>query len=106
MKVLGRDKLSDFCIKHPTARSWVRTWLADTEEASWKTSHDIKYRFATASFISSNTVIFNVKGNDYRMVTQVAYKMGVVLVKWIGSHYAYSKINWEPSKHEANRHKD
>lgn len=102
MKVHGLDKLAQFCTKHPAIRGWVSTWLADARGASWKTSHEIKYRYSTASFLGGNVVIFNVKGNDYRMVTQIAYQMGVVVVKWIGTHDEYNKINWESSKHDAN----
>ena len=98
MKIVGRSRLQDFCSKHPSTRSWVQSWLAECAGATWKTSFDIKARYSSASFLGNNFVIFNVKGNDYRLVTQIAYKTGTVVVKWVGTHQAYSALNWEAVK--------
>lgn len=96
MRIVGRSKLDEFCTKHPLTRGWVRAWLSECGGgAVWKTSTDIKLRFPSASFLSGNRVIFNVKGNDYRLVVQVAYNTGVVVVNWVGTHEAYSSIKWE-----------
>lgn len=101
MRVVGTDKLSEFLALHPPARTWVRTWLADARLATWGTPNDVKFRYSTVSFLPDNMVIFNVKGNDYRLVTQVAYKTKIVAIRWIGTHAEYSKINWEKWKNEA-----
>ena len=100
MRVIGTDKLSEFLSLHPPARTWVRTWLADARLATWGTQNDIKFRYSTVSFLLNNMVIFNVKGNEYRLVTQVAYKTNIVAIRWIGTHAAYSKIDWEKWKNE------
>jgi mRNA interferase HigB len=100
MRVIGTDKLFDFSGKHPPARAWIRAWIAEVRSAEWITSRDIRARYPSASILMGNLVIFNVKGNDYRMVTHVAYKTRVVLIKWIGTHSAYSKIDWESSQNE------
>lgn len=105
MKVHNQYKLHEFSGKHPPARLWVRTWLAEASAASWTSSHDIKYRYRAASFVGS-LVIFNVKGNDYRLVTQIAYRMGIIVVKWIGTHDAYDRVNWETAKDENDSRKD
>jgi mRNA interferase HigB len=91
MRIVGRDKLDEFCAAHPDARKWIESWISDVESARWKTSHDIKNRYASASFLASNIVIFNVKGNHYRLETKIAYNTGVVVVQWIGTHAEYSK---------------
>lgn len=93
MRVIGRDKLDAFCGKHADARKWIENWLADTEAASWSTPQDIKNRFSSASFLAENIVILNVKGNDYRLELRVAYKTGVVVVQWIGTHPEYESRN-------------
>jgi mRNA interferase HigB len=93
MKVVGRNRLQSFCDKHADARKWLENWLSEAEASSWATSNDIKMRYASASFLANNTVIFNVKGNDYRMEVTVAYNTGVVSIRWIGSHAAYDKRN-------------
>ena len=102
MQVHGLDKLHEFCGRHPQVRSWINTWLATTRGSNWISPQDIKYRFARASILRNNLVIFDVKGNDYRMLTQVAYQSGIVVVKWIGTHDAYDKITWEHSRNEAS----
>lgn len=101
MRIVGVKRLDEFCAKHPPTRSWVRSWMAETKNSSWVTPHDIKRRFPSASFIGE-LVIFNVKGNDYRLVTQVAYQTRVVVVKWVGTHQAYSSINWEKVSNETS----
>jgi mRNA interferase HigB len=60
---------------------------------SWRRPQDIKNRYVTASFLLGNVVVFNVRGNNYRMEVQVAYKVGVITVRWIGSHAEYDERN-------------
>ena len=79
MKVLDRERLERFCRKHSDARGWIENWLADAESAAW-TTQDIRRRYASASFLPGGVVIFNVKGNAYRLEVTVAYRTGVVVV--------------------------
>jgi mRNA interferase HigB len=91
MTLIGRERLKQFIQRHANARSWIQAWLAEVENALWRGPQDIKDRYASASFLSDNVVIFNVKGSDYRLEVQVAYKTGKVMVKWVGSHAEYDK---------------
>lgn len=93
MKVLDRERLDQFCRKHAEARSWIEKWLADVETAAWATPQDIRRRYASASFLPGGVVIFNVKGNSYRMEVTVAYRTGVVNVEWAGTHGEYDERN-------------
>lgn len=93
MKIAGRNTLDDFCVRHADARRWIENWLSDADAATWATPQDIKNRYASASFLSGNTVIFNVKGNEYRLEVTCAYKTGVVVVRWIGTHAQYDERN-------------
>ena len=90
MKLVGRNKLDEFVRKHADARRWVENWLADAELAVWLTPQDIKDRYSTASFLADNVVIFNVRGNNYRLEVQIAYRTSTVIVRWIGTHKEYS----------------
>lgn len=101
MKLHGQQVLHDFCLQYPSARTWVQAWAAEVGKSTWTTPQDIKDRYRTVSFVGSH-VIFNVKGNDFRMATHVAYRMGIVVVKWIGTHTDYMRINWESNKYEAS----
>lgn len=93
MRVIGRDKLEAFCAKHADARRWIENWLADAEAAAWSVPQQIRNRYPSASFLAENRVIFNVKGNDYRLEALVAYKTSVVIVEWIGTHARYDTRN-------------
>ena len=93
MKVVGRERLRAFCDKHADTRSWIENWLKEAEAAQWVVPDDIKARYRSASFLAGNTVIFNVKGNDYRLEVTVAYRTGVVAVRWGGTHSEYDRRN-------------
>ena len=91
MKVLGRDKLTKFSRKHAKAKNALEAWFSEASEADWKTSHDIKNRYRSADFLADNRVIFNVKGNHYRLVVKVRYQNGIALIEWVGTHSEYDK---------------
>jgi len=93
MKVLDRERLERFCRKHTDARGWIENWLADVESAAWTTPRDIRRRYASASFLPEGVVIFNVKGNAYRLEVTVAYRTGVVVIDWIGTHREHDERN-------------
>jgi mRNA interferase HigB len=93
MRIVGRDKLDAFCEKHADARKWIEAWIYETEGVAWAVPQRVKDRYPSASFLPGNTVIFNVKGNDYRMEVTVAYKVGVVTVIWVGTHGEYNERN-------------
>jgi mRNA interferase HigB len=91
MRVLGRIALEKFREKHADARSAVDAWVAEVEAAAWRTTSEIKERYRSASFLSDNRVIFNLKGNSYRLETTINFEHQLVLVGWIGTHAEYSK---------------
>lgn len=91
MRLVGRDKLDLFCAGHADCRKWVGSWIAEVTTTNWSTPQDVKRRFASASFLGQNVVIFNVRGNEYRLVTQIAYKTRIVVIQWIGTHPEYMK---------------
>lgn len=91
MRIAGRNKLTKFMRKHARAHPSLSSWLAAAEEASWKTPQDIKERFRSADFLSENRVIFNISGNNYRLVVLVRYVEGQLLILRIGTHAEYDK---------------
>lgn len=92
MRVLGRPILEELKTNHADVRAPIDSWLNEVEESSWKTSQDIKDRFQQASFLSNNVVIFNIKGNRYRVVTKVAYNTEIVKIEFAGTHEEYTRI--------------
>lgn len=90
MKIVGHQRLVEFKRKYSDVRSQVDAWLAEAEEATWQTSQAIKARYPSASFLVGNQVVFNLKGNNYRLVVKIAYKTQVVQVLKIGTHAEYN----------------
>lgn len=90
MKVVGRKELERFARKHADVRGQINAWLAEVEEAEWESPTDIKRRYAHTSFLSDNRVIFNLKGNSYRLDTKVSFKNQIVVVVRIGTHAEYT----------------
>jgi len=93
MRIVGRETLDQFCARHAGARKWIAAWLGEVGSSNWAKPQAIKDQYASASFLEGNTVIFNVKGNDYRLEVQVAYRTATVVVKWIGTHAEYDERN-------------
>ena len=91
MKVVGRELLDDFSRGHADARSQIASWLYEVEDAEWQTPNDIKQRYSHASFVADNRVIFNLKGNKYRIDVKVSYKIQVVMIVRVGTHAEYDK---------------
>jgi len=91
MKLLGKKLLYDFKEKHADSRSQIESWEMEVEEAKWSTPHDLKKRYQKASLLKNQQVIFNICGDKYRLLTQVNYKNGIVLVQKIGTHKEYDK---------------
>ncbi len=91
MRIVGREELRDFAVKHPDCRGWLANWIADVERVRWRSPKDIKDRYVTSSFLAENVVVLNVRGNEYRLVTRVLYQTGIVIVKWVGKHSDYVK---------------
>ena len=93
MRVIALATLRLFWIRHPNAEQPLRAWLDEARQARWKSPQDVKSRYASASFIGRNRVVFNIKGNDYRLVVAVAYRFHAVYIKFVGSHADYDRID-------------
>jgi mRNA interferase HigB len=96
MQVVARRTLKQFWQRHPQAEGPVRAWFATVTKAHWQTSHDVKRQFGSSvDFVADNRVIFDLGGNKYRVVVHVFYRFRRVLVKFIGTHAEYDRINPE-----------
>ena len=93
MRVISKASLVEFWRKHPASQPALQTWFEDASHAHWKTPQDIKLRYANVSFVAANRVVFNIKGNDYRLVAAVAYRFEALYIKFIGTHAEYDAID-------------
>lgn len=91
MRVLNRQLLSAFGRKHAAAKTALDSWYQEARGACWQTPHDIKRRYPSADFLAGNRVIFNIKGNHYRLVVKATYQAGILKIEWVGTHAEYSK---------------
>jgi mRNA interferase HigB len=91
--MISRRILREFWEKHPDAAAALQTWFHDVEQASWSGPADIKATYRNASFVANNRVVFNIKGNHYRLVVVVIYQHGVVYIRFVGTHQEYDQID-------------
>ena len=93
MHIISRRILREFWKKHPDATISLETWFHDVERATWTSPKDIKAVYSNASFVANNRVVFNIKGNHYRLVIVVVYQRGVVYIRFVGTHEEYDRID-------------
>jgi len=94
MEVRRRDKILKFMASGDAkAGKLFPAWLEDTEEAQWHNTMDVKARHPRADFLSGNRVIFDLGGNTYRIVTVIDYERQVVLIRWVGYHKDYDRLD-------------
>lgn len=91
MTIVGRQVVEKFMRKHANSRASLAAWLDEAEAAEWKTPQDIKDRYRSADFLSGNRVVFDIGGNNYRLVVLVRYQNGILLIQRVGTHAEYSK---------------
>ena len=93
MRVIAISTLRAFCTKHSDAQTPLMAWYALASRSQWRSPSDIKEAYRNASFTANNRVVFNIKGNDYRLVVLVRYDKGLLFVKFVGTHAQYDKID-------------
>ncbi len=95
MRVIAKSTLREFWEKHGDCEEQLKSWYHEAEHANWKSPNDIKKHYPEASIISNNRVVFNIKGNNYRLIVQVNYNYGIIWIRFVGTHAEYDKIDAE-----------
>ena len=80
-------------------RTALDTWYYEVSKSAWRSTADVRRQYATASVVNAKRIVFNIKGNAYRLVVAVDYEKAVVWIKWIGTHHAYDKIDVTEIEH-------
>ena len=93
MRIISKKTLSEFWKIHADAEQPLKAWHAKAKLAEWKTSNDIKNDYRNASFVTNNRIIFNIKGNTYRLVVAINYDFGIIYIRFVGNHKDYDKID-------------
>jgi mRNA interferase HigB len=93
MRIIAKRTLRDFWDRHADAAAPLQAWYAEVKHADWQTPQDIKDRYASASILPNDRVVFDIGGHKYRLVCHVRYDLGIVFVRFVGTHAAYDKID-------------
>jgi mRNA interferase HigB len=78
---------------HGALKAALDAWFGEAKAAKWSSTADVKRKYATASIVSADRMVFNIKGNDYRLVVAVDFEKSIVWIKWIGTHRDYDRID-------------
>ena len=112
MRVIARGTLSGFIRNRVDAKvrqvvkAQLDAWYAEVAKAEWRSPAELKRQFGSASVVSAARVVFNIKGNDYRLVVAINYQYQVLLIKWLGTHKEYDKIKVDEVKYDEGRYAD
>ncbi|TFY96029.1 type II toxin-antitoxin system HigB family toxin [Pseudomonas nabeulensis] len=93
MRIIAISQLKTFWQKYPDSEQPLLSWIDEAKNANWSAPTDIKDQFRSASILKSRRVVFNIKGNDYRLVVAVAYRYGALYIKFVGTHKQYDAID-------------
>jgi mRNA interferase HigB len=93
VRIVALGTLRQFWTRRPDAEIPLRAWHALASRADWRKPADIKTAYRNASFVANNRVVFNIKGNDYRLVVAVHYNRGMMFIRFIGTHREYDAID-------------
>lgn len=97
LRIISRKALRDFWEKpgRHDAEQPLRAWLSEIKAAKWKNSAEIKLKYRSASIIDNRRVVFNICGNKYRLIVAINYQIGIVFIRFLGTHAEYDKIKPE-----------
>ena len=95
MRVIAVSTLRAFWERYPDAEQPLKAWYEEATSATWAQPAEIKAQYRSASVLKNRRVVFNIKGNDYRLIVAIAYKLQIVYVKFVGTHKEYDAVDEE-----------
>jgi mRNA interferase HigB len=93
VRVIAKRTLRDFWEKHADSEQQLKSWYNEAEQSDWKSPNEIKKNYPSASILEDNRMVFNIKGNNYRLIVRINYKYGIVWIRFIGTHAEYEKVD-------------
>lgn len=93
MRVIAKRTLRNFWEKHQNSEEQLKSWFKEVEIADCQSPADIKRDYPLASILNKNRIVFNIKGNKYRLIVKINYSYRIVWIRFIGTHAQYDKIN-------------
>ena len=93
MRVIAKKTIKNFWINYSDCEQQLKTWYQEATDSNWKSPTDIKRLYPSASILADNRVVFNIKGNTYRIVVRINYDYSIIWIRFIGTHAQYDKID-------------
>jgi len=102
MRIVKEKTLTEYCrlSKYKEATESLKAFIYEVRYSDWESAKELKAKYGNASIISSKRVVFNIKGNDYRLIVDVEYKLRIVFIVWFGTHTEYDKIDAKTVRYE------
>ena len=95
MRIIAKSTLRIFWEEHPDAEEPLLAWFREVEKEDWANPAELKEKYRNASIVGDNRVVFNIKGNDYRLVVKINYAYRMTYIRFVGTHAEYDKIDVE-----------
>lgn len=100
MKIISVKILKDFWQVYPDSEQHLKAWVDEVKHTTWRQPADIKSKYRNASVLKNRRIVFNIKGNHYRLIVAIAYRFGAVYIKFIGTHAQYDTVDAETVEQE------
>lgn len=92
-RIFAKSTLREYWGIHPVSEQYFKTWYDTTMNSDWKNPNDVKQTYANASILKDSRIVFNIKGNSYRLVTKFNFEKQWIFIRFIGTHEEYNKID-------------
>ncbi|NBC24307.1 MAG: type II toxin-antitoxin system HigB family toxin [Bacteroidetes bacterium] len=105
MRVIAIKTIRQYWEKHPQTEQSLKAWCQEVEQSNWESPQALKLKYRNASVLTGKRVVFNIKGNQYRLIVDIEYRLKIVFVVWFGTHAEYDLIDSKTVKY-VKTHKD
>jgi len=93
VRIVAKGTLRTFWTKHKDCEEQLKSWYNEVSKTNWNNPNELKKEYPSASILEDNRIVFNIKGNNYRLIVKINYEYKILWIKFIGTHGEYDKIN-------------
>ncbi len=93
MRIIAISTLKNFWVTNKAAEQPLKAWIQEAKNSVWKNAAELKEKYKSASILNSKRTVFNIKGNDYRLIVDIEYRLRIIFIVWIGTHTEYDKLD-------------
>ncbi len=93
MRIIAKATLKKFWINHKDCEEQLKSWYNEVSKTNWNNPNELKKEYPSASILENNRIVFNIKGNNYRLIVKINYEYKIMWIRFIGTHGEYDKIN-------------